>query len=147
METGEQSDNSRASDRRIREASELSVSSAVEQAKKTVSGETARIKDRARHVAEQQKAAGADRIGGVAEAMEATANDLQDKMPLAAEYIEDVAGRLETMASTLREGSVGDVVGNVTDFARRRPAAFFAGAVAAGFAMSRFLKSSANRAE
>jgi hypothetical protein len=37
------------------------------------------------------------------------------------------------------------MLGNVSDFARRQPAVFFAGAIAAGFALSRFAKSSAKR--
>jgi hypothetical protein len=64
---------------------------------------------------------------------------------MAAGYIKDVAKQLDTMASALRERSVDDMLGDVTDFARKQPALFFAGAVAAGFALSRFAKSSANR--
>jgi hypothetical protein len=103
------------------------------------------VKSRARDFAEQQKAAGADQIGGVAHAMEAAAGELEGQMPLAAEYIEDVAGQLGAMASALRERKIDDMLGSVADFARRQPAVFFAGAIATGFALSRFAKSSANR--
>lgn len=98
----------------------------------------------ARGFVEQQKATGAEQIGDVADAMKSAANDLQGKMPLAAEYVEDVAERLDAVASTLRERSVDEMVGKVRDFARKQPAMFFAGAVATGFALSRFLKSSAS---
>jgi hypothetical protein len=49
------------------------------------------------------------------------------------------------MASALRQRSVDDILDSVTAFARKQPAFFFAGAVATGFALSRFAKSSANR--
>jgi hypothetical protein len=121
------------------------TSSATEQAQKIASDATERIKNRARDVAEEQKAAGADQIGGIAHAMGAAADDLKDKMPLAAEYIEDVAGQLGSVATTLKERRVDDMLGSVADFARRQPLAFLAGAVATGFALSRFAKSSTNR--
>jgi hypothetical protein len=135
------------SDPRARESSKTRSSSAAEQAEKTAGAATDRIKNRARDVAEQQKAAGAEQIAGLAHAMGAAAGDLEEKMPLAAEYIEDVAGRLDGVASALKERSVDDMLGKVADFARRQPVAFFAGAVATGFALSRFAKSSADRKE
>lgn len=103
------------------------------------------LQSTARDAAEQQKSAGADQIDGVSDAMEAAADELHDKMPMAAEYIDEVAGRLGSVASALRERSIDDMLGNVADFARRQPGVFFAGAIAAGFAFSRFAKSSANR--
>jgi hypothetical protein len=120
-------------------------SSTAEQAQQQASAAAETVKSKARDFAEQQKSAGADQISGVADAMGAAADELQGQMPLAAEYIDDVAGRLGTMASALRERSVDDMLANVADFARKQPALFFAGAIATGFALSRFAKSSANR--
>jgi ADP-dependent phosphofructokinase/glucokinase len=77
--------------------------------------------------------------------MEVAAGELEGQMPLAAEYIEKVAGQLGAMASALRERKIDDILGTTADFARRQPALFFAGAIATGFALSRFAKSSANR--
>lgn len=121
------------------------LSSTAEQVQKTAGAAADRLTDRARETAEQQKQAGADQISGVADAIEAAAGELEGQMPMAAEYIEDVAGQLGAMASALRERSVDDMLGSVADFARKQPGLFFAGAVAAGFALSRFAKSSANR--
>jgi flagellar hook-associated protein FlgK len=120
-------------------------SSAAEQVQDTASATTDAIKDRARHIAEQQKAAGADQIEGVARAVDAAADQLKGQMPTAAKYIDEVAGQVSAMASALRERSVDDIFGNVAGYARRRPVLFFAGALAAGFALSRFAKSSADR--
>ena len=121
------------------------LSSAAEQVQQTAGDAAGRIKNRAREAAEQQKQAGADQIGGVAKALGAAAGELEQQMPMAAQYIEDVAGQLGTMASALRERSIDEVLGNVSDLARRQPGLFFAGAVATGFALSRFAKSSASR--
>ncbi len=120
-------------------------SSAAEQTQKQASAVAEQVTSQARDIAEEQKAAGADQIGGVAHAMDAAAGELQRQMPMAAGYIEDVARQLDTMASTLRERSVDDMLSNVADYARKQPVLFFAGAVAAGFALSRFAKSSGNR--
>ncbi len=92
--------------------------------------------------AEQQKAAGADKIAGFAHAADATADTLQEVAPKGAEYVHDLAGKLDEVASALREHSADELIGKAADFARKRPAVFFAGAVATGFALSRFLKSS-----
>jgi len=149
MASSNECDEEGASRRQQDEGSAPSVSATMEQAQKTASAATDRLKNRARDKArdleEQQKAAGADQLGGMAQAMEAAAGELQKQMPLAAEYVDDVAARLDDLASALRERSVDDMLGNVSDFARRQPAVFFAGAIAAGFALSRFAKSSAKR--
>jgi hypothetical protein len=45
----------------------------------------------------------------------------------------------------LRQRSVRELVDETNDFARREPALFFAGAIVAGIALSRFLRSSEER--
>ena len=64
-------------------------------------------------------------------------------MPQAAGVIHDAAAKLEGAAASLRERSIDELVGSFSKFARKQPAAFFGGPVLAGFALSRFLKSSA----
>jgi hypothetical protein len=64
-------------------------------------------------------------------------------MPQAATFVHDAATRLEGAAASLRERSVDDLLRSFNNFARSQPAALFGGAVLAGFALSRFLKSSA----
>jgi ABC-type transporter Mla subunit MlaD len=120
-------------------------SSVTEQTQKQASAAAERVKSKTRDFAEQQKAAGADQMDDVVDAMGAAADVLEGQMPSAAGYVEDVAKQLDTVASALRERSVDDMLGSAADFARRKPVFFFAGALAAGFALSRFAKSSANR--
>jgi len=55
-----------------------------------------------------------------------------------------VAGGVSSAASTLRDNSVSDIVGDIRALARRNPGAFAAGAAVAGFALARFLRSSSH---
>jgi hypothetical protein len=64
-------------------------------------------------------------------------------MPQMASYVHDAAMRLEDAAKNLRQRNVDDLMDDVSRFARSQPALFFGGAMLAGFALARFLKSSA----
>jgi hypothetical protein len=119
------------------------ASSAAEDAKMALGAASGTVKDRARQVAEQQKKVGAEQIGGVARAVHGAAHELEQELPHAAGFIHDAAAKLEGAANSLREHSVDDLIGSLNNFARNQPTAFFGGAVLAGFALSRFLKSSA----
>jgi hypothetical protein len=123
------------------------ASSAAEDAKTALDATSATVKDRARKVAEQQKRAGADQIGGVARAIHGAAHEIEQELPQAAGFVHDAATKLEGAAASLRDRSVDDLIGTLNNFARSQPAVFFGGAVLAGFALSRFLKSSAETHE
>jgi hypothetical protein len=102
------------------------------------------MKDRARELAEEQKRAGADRLGGVARAVHQAADQLGNELPPeATQYVHQAAEGIERVSSAIRDRSVGDLFDDLNDFARQQPVAFFGGAVLAGFVLSRFLKSSA----
>jgi hypothetical protein len=103
------------------------------------------VKEKARETAEQQKDAGAEQIGGIARAVHGAAGELERELPHAAAYVHDAADRIDRAASALREHNVDDLFRSLSDFARRQPATFFGSAVFAGFAISRFLKSSAGK--
>jgi ABC-type transporter Mla subunit MlaD len=103
------------------------------------------VKEKARETAEQQKEAGAEQIGSVARAVHGAAGELERELPQAAAYVHDAADRLDRAASALRERKVDDLFQSLSDFARRQPATFFGSAMFAGFAISRFLKSSAGK--
>jgi hypothetical protein len=101
--------------------------------------ETARTE--ARRIAGQQKEAGANRLGEVAGAVHGAARSLESGMPQMASYVHDAAVRLEDAARTLRTRNIDDLMNDVSRFARSQPALFFGGAMLAGFALARFLKS------
>lgn len=102
--------------------------------------------EKARQAGESGKAAGADQIEGVARAVRGVADQFEEQLPSAASYVRDAAEGIERASSTLRDSSIEDICRMTSDFARRQPVAFFGAAVLAGFALSRFLKSSAEGA-
>jgi hypothetical protein len=93
-----------------------------------------------------QKNGAAGRMEGIAHALRTASDDLQTQgQPTVAEYSRYVAEGLESMAESLGRRDVDDLMGSVEDFARARPVAFLGGAVVAGFALARFMKSSSAR--
>ncbi|HLH94383.1 MAG TPA: hypothetical protein VKW08_04630 [Xanthobacteraceae bacterium] len=114
------------------------ISSTGEQTADTIKSAVAE----SRRVAEQQKQAGAERIGIAAQAMEGAADRLQGEMPQTSEFVHDLAQQLDSAAASLREKNIDELIRQARDFARRQPGMFFAGAVLSGVALARFLKSS-----
>jgi len=98
----------------------------------------------AEEVAERQKRAGADRVDEMAKAVHGAADELGKQMPQAAELVHAAASRIEQGAEAVRERNLGDLMGTINDMGRREPLALLGGAVVAGFAISRFLKSSSS---
>ena len=92
--------------------------------------------------AEEQKSYGADAMRGFAKAVLGAANELDGQSPTVARYVRSAAESVEGLSDTIRSRSVRDLITTASDTARTHPAAFFIGAVAAGFALSRFFKSS-----
>lgn len=100
------------------------------------------LKGTAADLAEAGKATGAERIGRLGRAVHGAANEIGKELPQAAEYVHTAGDGLENAAAHLREHSVEDLFESFSRFARRQPAVAFAGAIAAGFVLSRFIKSS-----
>ena len=89
----------------------------------------------------EQKAAGADYVGNVANIIRRTAYEFDSDIPQAGHYIRKAAAQLENVSDAMRNRDMSEIVGNVQDFARKQPTAFFGAAVLLGFAAVRFLKS------
>jgi hypothetical protein len=102
--------------------------------------------NQAERAAEQQKQAGADRIDEMAKAIHGAAKELQGQMPKTAEMVHAAASQLEQGAGALRERSVTEVLRGINEFGRKEPLALFGGAMVAGFAISRLLKSGTHNA-
>jgi hypothetical protein len=89
---------------------------------------------------DQHKEHHAQQVGAVAEAARAAARSLErSQIPMAARYADRAADQIDEFSRSLRASSWVDLLGDVEDIARRRPALFAAGAVAAGFLAGRFL--------
>jgi hypothetical protein len=121
------------------------LSAAVDDARRQASDLAGEAKGRAFSIAEEQKNVGAEQIGGVAKAVHEAADGLQSSAPMIARYVHDAATGIDRVSDGLRRKSVGEILESVEDFARTQPAAFFGATALAGFALSRFLKSSAER--
>jgi hypothetical protein len=114
--------------------------------KAEASGVAGAVQDRAAGLAEEQKRAGAEQAEGLARAVHRAADELQGSSPQLAHYVREAADSTGQLAQALRNRSVGDLASGVEEFARRQPVAFFGATVLAGFALARFVKSSADNA-
>jgi hypothetical protein len=104
------------------------------------------IRQRARSAVDQQKDSAVGGIEGVAHALRSASDDLRERgQPLAAECSRQAADGLESLANWASRRNIDDVTAGVEDFARQRPVAFIGGAMVAGFALARFMKSSSAR--
>jgi len=129
------------------QASEL-----TQKATDTVKTQAGNLTDQAKEVASDtgekllasvtdQKAAGADYVGKVANIIRRTAYEFDTEMPQAGHYIRKAAAQIENVSEAMRNKNMSEIVGNVQDFARKQPTAFFGAAMLLGFAAVRFLKS------
>ena len=66
-----------------------------------------------------QKAASADYLGTIAQAAHRAAGEFDHDVPQAAQYIRQAAGQIETVANAVRQRDMGELVGEVQEFARR----------------------------
>jgi hypothetical protein len=123
-------------------SAEVAAASLASDAKDHLAEAAAPLRENARKMAEEQKEAGADRLAEFGHAVHGAASGLERELPQAARLVHSAADNIQSASSRLRERSIDDLVQMYDAFARRQPAAAFAGAVLAGFALSRFLKSS-----
>jgi hypothetical protein len=97
--------------------------------------------DRLQKTMVEQKGAGADYVGNLAQTMRRAAGEFDADVPLAATYIRKAADQVTNAADALREGNLNDLLRGAQSFARNQPTAFLGLAVLAGFGVVRFLKS------
>jgi gas vesicle protein len=117
------------------QASEL-----VDAAKNVASQATDRLKDKV----SEQRGAGAEYVGSLAETIRRAAREFDTDLPIAGKYIRKAAAQVENVSDSIRTGDINDLVSSAQTFARRQPTAFLGMAVLAGFAAVRFLKSSSD---
>lgn len=119
---------------------------AADSAKSEASHLASEASQQARSLIDQQKDLAADRLDDVAKALRQTADQLDQQAPgMFANYARRAVSGLDGCASALRNKNVDALIADAENFARREPALFVAGSVAVGFALARFLKSSASR--
>ena len=94
-----------------------------------------------------QKDQAAERLSPIKTALQETGQQLrkQDQGSVA-QYTDKAADQVERFSGYLRESDVDEIMDEVRNFARSRPALFLGGAAALGFFGTRFLKSSSEKA-
>jgi hypothetical protein len=104
--------------------------------------ELAKNVEPAKRFVDEQKTAGARKIGDIAQVIHGAAGQLEPELPGVAKSVRAAATLVEQAGAALRERSIEDVVASCTNFARAQPAAVFAAAAFTGFVAARFIKSS-----
>lgn len=95
-----------------------------------------------RDVADRQRTRAASTVDNMAGALHRAARDLGSGNEAMGRYTEMAAERLDEMADYLRQARLDDMMRGAEDFARRQPYWFVGGAMAAGFLLARFVKTS-----
>jgi hypothetical protein len=94
---------------------------------------------------EAQKARGVEAIRRFARAIDSAADELEGDSPVVARTVHQAAHQVSDLSDNLSSRNVNELIESATQLARTQPALFIGGSVAAGFALARFLKSSARQ--
>lgn len=106
-------------------------------------GAKAAMAAKGRRIASTQKDFAADELEVVGEALCRTADRMRDHDEAFVSRLAGTAGeQLRELGHQLREKDVSALVRDAGAYARRSPATFLAGSIAAGFLLARFVKSS-----
>jgi hypothetical protein len=123
------------------------ASQAKEQARAQANRFAEEAKQRGRSMLEEQKGNAVSQLSGFASVLRETASKCAERedQRTAGRALEQAAGGLERFADALRSRDVDSLMDQAARMARQQPAVFIGGTIAAGFLLSRFLKSSADR--
>jgi hypothetical protein len=106
--------------------------------------EIATATDKAKEAADERKNFLADKIGGVAQAMEKVAKELeQGDNPEIGRMTQTLGANMRKFSNDIQDRSLGEIASMAEDFGRKQPLAFLGVAAIAGLAASRFLTASA----
>jgi hypothetical protein len=104
------------------------------------------VRDGATSLFEEQRRRAAGEIAALGEVLRHSAQSIDRTAgPTVAQYTEEAGRQISEFADTLRTRSLGQMAGDVENFARRWPAVFVAAAAGIGVLAGRFLISSAAR--
>ncbi len=131
-----------------KEAAKEVLTEAKEKAGAAVGRAYEKVSDQAVSKIDEQKSQLARGLSSVADNLRQVDKNVQDAdentsvINFAGKYTDSLAGQIEQFAGYLDNKELGEMLGDVEDFARRNPAVFIGGAFAAGLLLARFLKSS-----
>ena len=104
------------------------------------------VRDGATSLFEEQRRRAAGEIGALGEVLRSAAQSIDRTAgPTVVQYADEAGRQISEFADTLRTRSLGQMAGDVEDFARHWPLAFMTAAAGIGILAGRFLISSASR--
>jgi hypothetical protein len=129
------------------------AASAVDNATEAGRTVTAEVKAHASETLETVKEAAAEKAGVARDTLVDAADRLADQLEseanevngMSARVLNGLASGVTTVSDRLRGRNLGDLLADAQDYARRNPATFAVGAAVAGFALARFIGSTAAR--
>lgn len=132
-------DRSASSDSMAEQASQTG-----EQIKQQASHWAEDARSRGKQMLHEQKSNAAEQISGVARALRQSADQCKQEasQQTAGRVLEQAASGLEQFSDMLRHRDIDSMMEQAGSLMRRQPALFVGGAIAAGFVLSRFFKSS-----
>lgn len=98
------------------------------------------LRDRVAAAAEAQKNRAADGLGSVGDSVRQAGDHLRGSSAFVASWVNAVGDHLVTMADGLRDKEPGELMDDVTAFARRQPALFLGGAFLLGVGVAQVLR-------
>ena len=105
------------------------------------------IQQRVTSRVDEQKNRAADGLGGIADVIRNATNELRGENEALASYVDMASDQMKAFAEQIRQRGVTEMIDDVGQFARRRPALFIGGAFLVGLGIARFLRSSGNRGD
>lgn len=99
-------------------------------------------REQAMRMADEKKGVAADQVGGVAKALRSMGDRFKEQDQVSfADYTYKIADQAESFAGSLRDNDLNTIWRQAQECSRHRPMVYLGGAIAAGFFLSRFLKS------
>lgn len=109
----------------------------IDQASETAQGAMDDVAAEAGSRADAAKDSVADEMSGISSALRTAAREMRDGSPQERTFGQ-IADGLADASEAMRDKDLGEMVGDLTGFARRNPMVFIGGAVLVGFVATRF---------
>jgi hypothetical protein len=130
----------------VQEKGQELVSEAQKQVQEKAQEIRGQAEVRLRDQVDQRSAQAGEQVQAVGQALERSAEQLRmDGKETPASVVEQVARKAEHLGGYLQSANADRILGDVENFARRRPWLTGAAGVVAGFLASRFVKASSDR--
>lgn len=124
----------------------MNTSQMASDAKEQAKGLASQAAEKGKSAINQQKDSVVEQVDSVSGAIRTAADRLQeDGQSQTGYYVGMVADQIESFGRQLRSKDANTLIRDMENLSRRSPGLFFAGALLAGFAAARFMKSSAER--